>query len=93
MKSLSKTVSIESLTKKNLEDKSAIIWMMSPPCQPHTRQHVNQEEDIQDPRSKSFIHLCDMISTMEWRTLPNIILLENVVGFENVSSKRINLML
>lgn len=83
-----KTVAIESLTRRQLEEMSAFIWMMSPPCQPHTRQHSNQEEDINDPRSKSFLHLCDMISTMEGRTLPKIILMENVVGFENVSTFR-----
>ena len=80
-----KSVSIESLSKKQLEEKNATIWMMSPPCQPHTRQHSNQLEDMQDPRSKSFIHLCDMLSKMEEQSLPKIILLENVVGFENVS--------
>lgn len=52
------------------------------PCQPHTRQHSNQQCEIDDPRSKSFLHLCDMIGTMEETTLPCLILLENVVGFE-----------
>lgn len=84
-----KTVSIESLTKEQLEEKSALIWMMSPPCQPHTRQHVKQDLDIQDPRSKSFMHLCDMISRMETENLPKIILLENVVGFEKSNSCRL----
>lgn len=82
--SATKPVCIESLTKEQLEETCAFIWMMSPPCQPHSRQHNNQNEDIQDPRSKSFIHLCDMISAMETRTLPRIIMLENVVGFERV---------
>jgi len=81
-----KPVSIESLTKEQLEEKGAMVWMMSPPCQPHTRQHTNQNEDMEDPRSKSFIHLCDMISVMDVQALPKIILLENVVGFENVSN-------
>ena len=53
--------------------------------QPHTRQHTNQSEDIDDPRSKSFIHLCNMISKMDQNALPKVILLENVVGFGNVS--------
>jgi tRNA (cytosine38-C5)-methyltransferase len=86
--SATKPVCIESLTKEQLEEKCAFIWMMSPPCQPHSRQHNNQNEDIQDPRSKSFIHLCDMISTMDNRTLPRIIMLENVVGFEKSNSCR-----
>ena len=80
-----KPVAIEKLTKSYLEEKKALIWCMSPPCQPHTRQHKNQEEDIIDPRSKSFLHLCQMIREMNFKSLPSCILLENVVGFENVS--------
>ena len=77
-------IAIEKLTKKQMEEKKADIWMMSPPCQPHTRQHSNQKEDVDDPRSKSFLHLCDLISVMTVESLPKIILLENVIGFENV---------
>jgi tRNA (cytosine38-C5)-methyltransferase len=80
-----KAVSIEKLSKEQLQEMNASIWMMSPPCQPHTRQHSNQNEDANDPRSKSFLHLCDLISTMNADTLPKMILLENVIGFENVS--------
>ncbi len=80
-----KAVSIESLTKKQLEKMSATFFMMSPPCQPHTRQHTNQQEDLNDPRSKSFVHLCHLLSVMDVNTLPKAILLENVIGFENVS--------
>lgn len=82
--SSTKSVSIESLTKKNFEESGAFMWMMSPPCQPHTRQHNNQKEDMIDPRSKSFIHLCEMITSMQQETLPRIIVLENVIGFEEV---------
>ena len=82
---LKRPISIEKLTKKQLEKMKADVYMMSPPCQPHTRQHNNQKEDVNDPRSKSFLHLCDLISTMELESLPKIILLENVIGFESVS--------
>lgn len=78
-------ISIEKLTTNELEKMKADIWMMSPPCQPHTRQHCNQKEDVNDPRSKSFLHLCDVISSMNQESLPKMILLENVIGFENVS--------
>ena len=81
----SKPVAIEKLTKAHLENMSTKIWMMSPPCQPHTRQHTNQKQDVDDPRSKSFLHLCTMISSMQIKTLPQIVLLENVLGFESVS--------
>lgn len=83
--SIQRPISIEKLTKNQLEEIKADIWMMSPPCQPHTRQHSNQQEDVSDPRSKSFLHLCDLISVMNQESLPKIILLENVIGFESVS--------
>jgi len=73
---------IERITQQQLEGHAAHIWCMSPPCQPHTRQHSNQRAEMDDPRSKSFLHLCDMISSMEESTLPCLVLLENVVGFE-----------
>ena len=38
--------------------------------------------EMNDSRSKSFIHLCDVLSEMDEGSLPQIILLENVVGFE-----------
>lgn len=80
------SVSIEMLTTKTLQEFNAMIWVMSPPCQPHTRQHSNQNEDINDPRSKSFLYLCEMISELGSEYLPKVILLENVLGFEHVST-------
>jgi tRNA (cytosine38-C5)-methyltransferase len=65
-----KTFNIERLTLKQVEDWQAKIWAMSPPCQPHTRQHANQAEDINDPRSASFLHLCDLLETMKSSSLP-----------------------
>ena len=73
---------IERLTTTELQSHSANIWCMSPPCQPHTRQHTNQRNESNDTRSRSFIHLCDLLCTMDVETLPSLILLENVVGFE-----------
>lgn len=73
---------IESLTPKLL-DGIADLWMMSPPCQPYTRQRnelENQLKDDDDPRAKSFLHLCSMLSLLN--KPPSIIILENVVGFE-----------
>lgn len=74
---------IENITKKELESHAATIWCMSPPCQPHTRQHSNQDKEMEDPRSKSFLHLCNMLNTMDEDKLPCLVLLENVVGFES----------
>ena len=81
---------IESLTLSDVMAYHADIWMMSPPCQPHTRQHNNQSNDINDTRSNSFLHLCrllnDMMETSEDARLPSILLLENVIGFESSDS-------
>jgi tRNA (cytosine38-C5)-methyltransferase len=80
------TTSIERLTLKAVERWNADVWAMSPPCQPHTRQHDNQQGDLEDPRSKSFLHLCHLIETMESTKLPKLILVENVIGFEQSNS-------
>ena len=79
-----KPMAIEKLTVAQLEEYNASIWAMSPPCQPHTRQHTNQEKDLLDPRSSSFLNLCSILEAMTTDCLPKIIFLENVVGFEKV---------
>jgi tRNA (cytosine38-C5)-methyltransferase len=66
----------------------ADIWMMSPPCQPHTRQHENQTADLVDPRSSSFLHICKLLGELPLDALPTIIALENVVGFAESNSCR-----
>ncbi|KAL9179185.1 hypothetical protein ACHAXT_008475 [Thalassiosira profunda] len=73
---------IERLSLSELQAYDADVWCMSPPCQPHTRQHGNQQREKDDPRSKSFLHLCDVLGAMEDEKLPALLLLENVVGFE-----------
>lgn len=78
-------VSVERLSLKQVEEWSATIWAMSPPCQPHTRQHENQQQDLNDPRSRSFLHLCNLIEQMKDSKLPRLLFIENVVGFETVS--------
>lgn len=81
-----KSFSIQHLTQSQVEEWNAVIWAMSPPCQPHTRQHSNQEEDLDDPRSASFLHLVDLIRIMQESCLPSLLFLENVVGFESSRS-------
>ena len=73
---------IERLTLSELESHGADVWCMSPPCQPHTRQHANQHLESKDARSQSFLHLCQLLCDMDDEALPKLILLENVVGFE-----------
>ena len=69
-KSLASQTPIEKLTLETLSSFKADIWAMSPPCQPHTRQHTNQINEMNDSRSKSFIHLCNMLSEMDESSLP-----------------------
>lgn len=83
-----KAVRIERLTAEQLKVWQADLWMMSPPCQPHTRQHSNQAADLDDARSDSFLHLCNLLVELEPTAKPSIILMENVVGFEKSQTCR-----
>ena len=84
---------IEKITTDQLVDEwQADAWFLSPPCQPHTRQHDNQSVDLQDPRSASFLHLCRLLQDAQnipETALPTLICLENVVGFETSASCRV----
>ena len=105
------STNIEKLTVQQLMDWKADVWMMSPPCQPHTRQHDTLLDDTQDDRSSSFYHLCKLLSlenpddnrhttsasssaalaspqSLPASALPSLILLENVIGFEQSRSFR-----
>ena len=116
----SKSFSIERMPLRQLEEWSADVWVMSPPCQPHTRQHNNanasdstgsqqqqqenanqqRKKDLDDPRSKSFLKICEWLegapsdgksensssSRLSDDSLPSLIFLENVVGFESSNS-------
>jgi tRNA (cytosine38-C5)-methyltransferase len=75
-------VQIGHITVEQLIECKADVWMMSPPCQPHTRQHSKQSEDMSDPRSNSFLHLCHLLEELPTEHRPDLIMLENVVGFE-----------
>lgn len=52
--------------------------LMSPPCQPFTRQGNQKGQD--DPRAKSFLSLLEIIPKLAKK--PKFILMENVRGFE-----------
>ena len=98
-----KSYSIERMPLRQLEEWSADVWVMSPPCQPHTRQHnennhqldpQQKKKDLEDPRSKSFLKICEWLagdgsddtSRLSDQSLPSLIFLENVVGFESSNS-------
>lgn len=42
--------SIDQLTPVDLDSLSADLWVMSPPCQPHTRNNRTAKRDTADPR-------------------------------------------
>ncbi|CAK8697063.1 tRNA (cytosine(38)-C(5))-methyltransferase-like [Clavelina lepadiformis] len=69
---------IEGLSAGELDRLKFNLLMMSPPCQPFTR--VGLKKDIEDPRTKSFLHLLSVLPKMTNRV--TYILLENVKGFE-----------
>lgn len=74
------TRSIDHIQARELDSYHAELWMMSPPCQPHTRNNTTEKRDIKDPRSSSFLHLLHLLTEMT--SPPLAIILENVVGFE-----------
>lgn len=72
--------SIVSLSSEYLDSFNANLWMMSPPCQPFTRNNQTESRDDNDQRSQPFLHLIDQLKIMNKK--PLFIALENVVGFE-----------
>ncbi|XP_064092956.1 tRNA (cytosine(38)-C(5))-methyltransferase-like isoform X2 [Macrobrachium nipponense] len=73
-----KAYNIMGLTLDNLESLSPDIIMMSPPCQPFTRQGLKR--DVEDTRTSSLLHLIGLLEKLSHP--PTMILLENVAGFE-----------
>ncbi len=76
---------IASLDHRQLESLRANMWWLSPPCQPYSRR--GNYRDIDDPRAAGLLRVIDLIEPL----LPEVILLENVVGFErSISFQRLN---
>lgn len=70
---------INGLTVSYIEQLKADVFLMSPPCQPFTRQ--GHRVDDKDNRTSSFIHLLDILSGLSHK--PSYIVIENVQGFES----------
>lgn len=68
---------IQKLKIKELQDVNSIL--MSPPCQPFTRQ--GNFKDTEDRRCEAFQKVCSIIKENKLPNL-NFILMENVMGFE-----------
>lgn len=41
------------------------MWVMSPPCQPFTRNNTTPTRDTLDPRSKAFMSLLTVLESTE----------------------------
>mmetsp|Transcript_27460 Transcript_27460/g.92426 ORF Transcript_27460/g.92426 Transcript_27460/m.92426 type:complete len:275 (-) Transcript_27460:740-1564(-) len=79
------TKNIVSLQQADLQRLAADCWLLSPPCQPHTRQGLQLAES--DGRAAALAHLVDLLEAADPPLLPSSLLLENVVGFESSSTR------
>ena len=76
---------IVSLSVASLETFGADTWLLSPPCQPFTRQGHMQGAD--DKRSSALMHVISLLRDAPDGALPDYLLLENVVGFESSTAR------
>ncbi|CAL5183217.1 unnamed protein product [Lathyrus oleraceus] len=69
---------IQCLTAADLDKYAADAWLLSPPCQPYTRQGL--QKDTGDARAFSFLQILELIPFL--LQPPSMLFVENVVGFE-----------
>ncbi|KAI7754990.1 hypothetical protein M8C21_016354 [Ambrosia artemisiifolia] len=69
---------IQTLSAADLDRYRANVWLLSPPCQPYTRQGLQKQSA--DARASSFLRILEIIP--ELKQPPVMIFVENVVGFE-----------
>lgn len=69
------TATIENLPTASLDEWSADLWWLSPPCQPFTRRGLGRDDD--DPRTQSLLELIRRLEASP----PTYLALENVPGF------------
>ncbi|KAL6050121.1 C-5 cytosine-specific DNA methylase [Balamuthia mandrillaris] len=80
-----KTRNLESVTAKELDKYKADLFLLSPPCQPYTRQGCQRGSE--DPRARSFLHLIGLLPRLA--SPPDYLLVENVVGFEASTTRTV----
>ena len=71
------------MSVSELSSFQADIFVMSPPCQPFTRQGL--KGDSNDHRTDSFVHLMSLLTQMERK--PKGLFIENVKGFEESKTR------
>ncbi|XP_057510451.1 tRNA (cytosine(38)-C(5))-methyltransferase 2 isoform X1 [Actinidia eriantha] len=76
---------IQTLSAADLDSYSAHAWLLSPPCQPYTRQ--GHQKGSADARASSFLKILELIPKTSQP--PLMIFVENVVGFEISDTHRI----
>ncbi|KAL8166468.1 hypothetical protein V2J09_007967, partial [Rumex salicifolius] len=69
---------IQNLSAADLDNYGADVWLLSPPCQPYTRQGL--QKDSSDARAFSFLNILELIPQLS--QAPRMLFVENVVGFE-----------
>lgn len=74
---------INGLTVGDVEQLKGDVFLMSPPCQPFTRQ--GHRTDDKDNRTRSFIHLLQILLTLTHK--PSYVVIENVQGFESSATR------
>ncbi|XP_052204548.1 tRNA (cytosine(38)-C(5))-methyltransferase 2 [Diospyros lotus] len=78
-------VNIQTLSAADMDSYGAHAWLISPPCQPYTRQGL--KKGSADARASSFLKILELIPKTSQP--PLMILVENVVGFETSDTHRI----
>ncbi|CAG9865199.1 unnamed protein product [Phyllotreta striolata] len=76
-------LNIEGLTPEFVNKLNPDTILMSPPCQPFTRNGL--QNDVKDPRTASFIHVLKLLEHVNVER----ILIENVKGFEKSEMREI----
>jgi tRNA (cytosine38-C5)-methyltransferase len=74
---------LASYPAASIDAHAASLWLLSPPCQPFTRQGAKR--DVDDGRAESFLRLLDVVPTLA--NAPSHLLVENVVGFERSETR------
>ncbi|KAK4485845.1 hypothetical protein RD792_008492 [Penstemon davidsonii] len=69
---------IQTLSAIDLDRYKADVWLLSPPCQPYTRQGLQKGSG--DARASSFLKILELIPQSS--RPPLMLFVENVVGFE-----------
>ncbi len=79
---LPRTREIAALQAEELRALGADTWLLSPPCQPFSR--LGRRKGLADPRSQGLRRLLQLFP----RLLPERLVLENVVGFEDSDARQ-----